>query len=250
MATLRTALKKAPRLRRLVKGLIRVLRQEPKITYGCMSDEDMVTLIGKDDPIILDIGCNDGSQTLWFLTLFKEARVFSFEPDPRARERYAANVQDDRALLFDLAISDTDGLKEFFVSSGFPPDEAKLTPENIADWDLSGSLRRPKKHLERFPWCAFDKSMIVKTKRLDSWVQEQGIGVIDFLWADIQGAEVDLVAGGKEALKKTRYFYTEYSNTELYEGQVNLNALLKLLPNFHVVRRYENDVLLKNRSVV
>ena len=81
---------------------------------------------------------------------------------------------------------------------------------------------------------------------LDSWVQKEGIGMIDFIWADVQGAEADIIAGGKEALRNTRYLYTEYSNTELYEGQVNLNQLLKLLPDFRVVRRYEYDVLLKN----
>ncbi|MEN9248224.1 MAG: hypothetical protein Q6L50_08560 [Gloeomargarita sp. GMQP_bins_120] len=37
----------------------------------------------------------------------------------------------------------------------------------------------------------------------------------DFIWADVQGAEVDLIQGGLQALANTRYFYTEYANTEL-----------------------------------
>jgi hypothetical protein len=81
---------------------------------------------------------------------------------------------------------------------------------------------------------------------LDSWVRDESLDAIDLIWADVQGAEVDLIAGGKEALKHTRYFYTEYSNTELYEGQINLRQLMALLPDFHVLRRYEKDVLLKN----
>lgn len=245
-SSMRRLLHKIPPVRRLIKELIRILRREPKITYGSIRDKDMIALIRKDDPVMLDIGCNDGSQTLWFLALFNKARVYSFEPDPRARERYLAKVKDGRAALFDLAISDTDGVRDFYVSSGIPPREQESPEEFTADWDLSGSIRRPKKHLEMVPWCKFDEKIAVNTKTLDSWVQEEGVGVIDFIWADVQGAEVDLIAGGKEVLRNTRYFYTEYSNTELYEGQVNLNQLLKLLPDFHVVRRYENDVLLKN----
>lgn len=245
-STLKGLIRRMPRVRWLIKELMRILRREQKITYGSISDKDIIALIGKDDPVILDIGCNDGSQTLWFLELFNNACVYSFEPDPRARTRYLANVKDGRAALFDLAISDINGVRDFYVSSGTPPFEQD-SPENLtADWDMSGSIRRPKKHLEIVPWCKFDGKIAVTTKTLDSWVQEEGIGLIDFIWADVQGAEVDLIAGAKEALRNTRYFYTEYSNTELYDGQVNLNQLLKLLPDFHVVHRYENDVLLKN----
>lgn len=245
-SSMRRLLHRMPRVKQLIKEVIRILRREPKITYESISAKHIIALIKKENPVILDIGCNDGSQTLWFLELFKKARVYSFEPDPRARKRYLAKVKDERAVLFDLAISGINGVRDFYMSSGTPPYEEE-SPENFTgDWDLSGSIRRPKKHLENVPWCKFDGKIAVNTKTLDSWVQEEGVGVIDFIWADVQGAEVDLIAGGKEALRNTRYFFTEYSNTELYEGQVNLNQLLKLLPDFHVVRRYENDVLLKN----
>ena len=50
----------------------------------------------------------------------QKARVYSFEPDPRARERYLAKVKDERAILFDMAISDTNGVRDFYVSSGTP----------------------------------------------------------------------------------------------------------------------------------
>jgi hypothetical protein len=111
---------------------------------------------------------------------------------------------------------------------------------------LSGSIRKPKEHLDVYPWCKFESKIVVKTRTLDSWAREEGVGVIDLIWADVQGAEADLIAGGKEALRRTRYFYTEYSNAELYEGQANLKQLLRLLPDFHVVHRYENDILLRN----
>jgi FkbM family methyltransferase len=242
----RKLLRTSPRGKRLIKDMICIFRREPKITWEAINDKDVIELIGKENPIILDIGSNDGTHTAWFLALFKLARVYSFEPDPRACERYLAKIRDKRAVLVDLAISDIDGVRDFYVSSGVPPCEQEWFESPPADWDLSGSIRKPKKHLEKYPWCRFDQKIAVATKTLDSWVRDEGLDVIDLIWADVQGAEVNLIAGGKEALRNTRYFYTEYSNTELYEGQINLKQLLALLPDFHVVRRYEKDVLLKN----
>ena len=71
---------------------------------------------------------------------------------------------------------------------------------------------------------------------------------IDFIWADVQGAEGDMIRGGQRALAKTRFLYTEYCNRELYEGQLSLRQMLGLLPEFEVVRRFPNDVLLENRA--
>jgi hypothetical protein len=116
-------------------------------------------------------------------------------------------------------------------------------------WDLSGSIRRPKNHIREHPWVKFDHVITVKTGRLDDWCAENDVKRVDFIWMDVQGAEGDVIAGGAEILKSTRYLYTEYSNTETYEGQLSLKALLKKVPLFDVVARYASDVLLINRNI-
>jgi hypothetical protein len=65
----------------------------------------------------------------------------------------------------------------------------------------------------------------------------------------VQGAEADLIAGAAESLKFTRYFYTEYNENEMYQGQVGLRKLMELLPDFELVVRFPDDVLLRNRSL-
>lgn len=228
-----------------ISGLLRVIRREPKITPGEFDLNSLPELLGKDDPVILDIGCNDGSHTLKFLSLFDRAAVYSFEPDPRAQERFKNKVTDERASLFDVALAAVDGSADFYVSGGYPSKEwEEVMPKG---WDMSGSIRKPTEHRQAYPWCTFDQKIEVKTQRLDSWCRAEGVDFIDFVWADVQGAEVDLIDGGQTALRQTRYLYTEYSNRELYEGQVRLKAILKLLPDFEIACRYENDVLLKNK---
>ena len=156
-------------------------------------------------------------------------------------------MNSERARLFELAISDTDGTTEFHVSDGRPPgDEQWLRPEG---WDLSGSIKKPKEHLVMHPWCTFNETITVATRKLDTWCSEEEIKSIDLIWADVQGAEENLIKGGERALRRTRYFYTEYSDRELYEGQISLCEIRALLPDFEVLYRFENDVLLRNRNL-
>ena len=232
-------------IRNGVKEVVRILRREPPIVPGEFDLGTLPKLLGKDDPVILDIGCNDGSHTLEFLRRFKNSKVYAFEPDPRALENFRGRVNADRVKLFDLAISDADGTAEFHVSDGLPPPEwEELRPKG---WDLSGSIKKPKEHLVMHPWCTFSGTITVKTKKLDTWCREEGIESIDLIWADVQGAEENLIKGAEKALRRTRYFYTEYSDQELYEGQIGLREIRKLLPHFDVFYRFSNDVLLKNR---
>jgi 2-O-methyltransferase len=233
-------------VRKAVSEIVRVLKREVRILPGELDLDELPKLLDKDDPLILDIGANDGSHTLEFLRLFSQARVCAFEPDQRALERFRAKVKSERVRHFDLAISDIDGTAEFHVSDGLPPgDEQSLRP---GGWDLSGSIRKPKEHLVTHPWCTFNETITVKTKRLDTWCREEGIESIDLIWADVQGAEENLIRGGTETLRRTRFLYTEYSDRELYEGQISLGEIRALLPNFEVLYRFDNDVLLKNRD--
>lgn len=213
-----------------------------------ITGERIKALVGRPDPIILEIGANDGEHTRMFLELFEDAKVFCFEPDARAQRRFLGNLIARPALhgwqLFRCAVGDKDGTIDFF------PSYADGVVQPIKEWDCSGSIRKPKTHLRRYPWCMFRPAVSVDIVRLDTWAQSwlDGEATIDFLWADVQGAEGDLIAGGRETLRRTRYFYTEYSNEEMYEGQARLDHILAALPEFELLTQYPNDVLLRNRQ--
>jgi hypothetical protein len=68
------------------------------------------------------------------------------------------------------------------------------------------------------------------------------------MWADVQGAESDLIEGAARFLRSVRYLYTEYNNDEQYEGQITLAGIANRLAGFELVRRYQSDVLFKNKS--
>ncbi len=222
----------------------------PPVTPGRLDLAYLREVVGTDSPLILEIGAHDGTNTRQLLSRFPGALLFAFEPDPRAIRKFKARVSDPRAQLAEIAIGAADGAAEFHVSTGVPP---HVPPEERAQyaegWDQSGSLRTPKAHAAVWPWVKFERTITVPVRRLDSWAREIGLdGPVDLIWADMQGAEGDLIAGGAATLAMTRYLYTEYSNDEWYEGQPTLAQLLDLLPSFRVLRRYAMDVLLENKA--
>lgn len=211
-------------------------------------------LLQTDSPVILDIGANDGETTADFLRQFPGARIAAFEPDPRAIRKFKARINDSRVRLYETAIGAVDGRAEFHVSSGVPPwatTNPKIEERHYPEgWDQSGSLRAPKNHGQFWPWVKFENTITISVMRLDSWVVGYFEGPslpIDLIWADVQGAEGDLIAGGQWTLKRTKFFWTEYSDSEWYEGQPPLRELAAMLPDFEIIRTFPKDVLFWNR---
>ena len=216
--------------------------QIPSVNHEPLTFEQIRALVGRDDPTIVEVGANVGQDTRRFLGTFPEGRVFCFEPDARAIARWRLKVRDPRATLVEAAVGSADGTVTFHVSGG------RKNETSTEEWNRSGSIRTPKTHLERWPWVSFPTTVEVASVRLDTWLAAQDIDRIDFLWADVQGAEGDLIAGAAKALSMTRYFYTEYSNEEWYEGQIDLAALVGLLPDFEVAEVFPMDVLFRRRG--
>ena len=193
--------------------------------------------------VLLEVGANDGTDTLKMSQIFTAAKIYCFEPEPRAIYEFKRRVRGPNVVLHEVALGAESGVIPFYRSSGTPPGRQQDFPQG---WHYSGSIRRPSGHLEVHPWCSFNEVLQVQIWTLDDWFEAAAESHIDFIWADVQGAEVDLVRGGKNALAHTRFLYTEFSEDELYEGQVGLQALMELLPGWRIHTKYANDVLLEN----
>lgn len=204
----------------------------------------------RTDSVVIEVGSNSGEDTQRLLENFPDAIVYCFEPDPRASKKWRDRVDSRRAQLEEIAISDAEGELLFYQSGGLPPGESQS--EFPDGWDLSGSIVEPKNHTLIHPWSSFDETIVVPAKTLDQVMQprlaqESGVLPVVLVWADVQGAERQLIDGGRDTLARTRYFYTEYSNDELYVAQPSLRQLLALLPDFKVEKIWTNDVLLVNK---
>jgi len=221
-----------------------ILRRECRRVDTSISVEEIRLLVERDDPVILELGCHDGEDSRRFLAEFPQIRLHCFEPDPRPIARF--QIDDPRCTLHQIAIAAEDGPVKFYLSGGRPPDD------RMPDWDLSSSIHKPTGHLIAHPWCTFTRTCRVQGMRLDSWhKQHSEITMIDFLWADLQGAEGDLIHGGRETLRNhTKYLYTEFYDTPMYEGQLTRKQILSALPEFEPLGIYEGyNILLQNRKL-
>jgi len=222
-------------------------REVPLVTWEPLSWGMVREIVGPAARVVLEVGAHHGTDTRNLLATFPDATIHCFEPDPRAAEIHAASIRDRRVHLHRLAVGATNGRADFHMSGGQRPDLPGTERSRYAKgWDQSGSLRRPTGHLKRHPWCTFSRTVPVEVRTLDAWSRKHAAGEIALIWADVQGAEGDLIAGGRETLARTRFLHCEYSDEELYEGEPTLAELLELLPDFEVVRRFPEDVLLRN----
>jgi len=194
------------------------------------------------NPVILEIGVHVGQDTKKMLALFPDSVYYGFECDPRNIATIKSSGLDSKMHLVEMAISNFDGEGDFYQSNGTPKDHSR---NNTA----SSSLHEPTGHLQHWPWVHFEAPISVPVCTLDSFCKKYGVYEIDFIWADIQGAEHNMILGGQNAFKRVKYLYTEYSNKEMYAGQKGLKTLLDALPgNWDIVKDFRSDILLENKS--
>lgn len=198
---------------------------------------------------LVEIGACSGKDTLIMLDVFAEAEVHSFEPDPRNVDILVKRIENDRFHLYQKAVSNKDGKITFFQSFG--PRDEHIPGIGRSMRMASGSIRKPKDHLRRHPWCTFNEGTEVASTRLDTWRNDNEIETIDLMWVDVNGGERDFIEGAREALSHTRYLYTEFGpdNAEVYDGGICKRQILDMLPNFEELFVHSNNVFMKNKEL-
>ena len=190
-----------------------------------------------DGATIFELGVNEMSDTFRLLDMLKSPTYYGFEPDPDhyKKAQQTANKYDLKINMINAAIASVSGKNTLYQSK-------------LADGSNPGcsSIRRPKNVLMDFPHVLFPGEQEVNSFSLDDFTDTHNINHIHFIWADIQGAEIDMIRGGQKTLLKTDYLLTEYSNNELYDGQAKLQRLIGELPGqWEVVTDYLADVFVK-----
>lgn len=189
------------------------------------------------NPIVFEIGARKGEDTEIIAKNCPHAKIYAFEPLVEHLDDWYELEKRHKIYSNMYAIGHIDGEINFHVSS------------DPANFKGSSSIRKPKDHITSFPNVKFDEIRSVPILKLDTYTNRENIDHIDFLWMDVQGAELDVIQGGQETLKKTKYLYSEYYNNEMYEGQVHWKEYKKQLPGtWQLLHDFGNDVLLENLS--
>jgi len=158
---------------------------------------------------VVDLGANEGDFSAAVLGLAPEARVLAVEPGPGPRERLQARLgSNPNVEIRPVAVAGETGTATF-----------RLTAH-----DHNSSLLRPRPESEERiggGWAVVQE-IEVPTVTLDELVGEQSV---DVLKLDVQGAELDVIAGGRRALARTRAVLLEMNLFSQYEGDATFDAL-------------------------
>ena len=80
--------------------------------------------------------------------------------------------------------------------------------------------------------------------KIDTFVKEKNIGHIDLLYADVEGAQRELILGAQASLEKTDYLFLE---TQVLWGGPNKTQLIEMLEARFVVEiKLGVDTVFKN----
>lgn len=164
-----------------------------------------------ENPIIVEAGAYDGTDTKRMSILWPKGVIHAFEPVPEVYEKLLKKTYKiPNIKSYKAALSNKNGTAIFYNSS--------LTQSPHTPY-ASGSLLEPKEHLNVAPHVAFNSTINVETYTLDTWAKKNNIKKIDGLWLDMQGFALDMLKASPHILKTVKLIYVEVELIEAYKGQ-------------------------------
>ena len=163
--------------------------------------------------IVVDVGAHTGLYSLVCASLVgEEGKVYAFEPVPWLADRiieHAALNSMSNIYVYKIALGARSGVKKLFLS--------KVEGEG---WSS----------LYRWRWTS-DEYILVNVTSLDEWICKQGIGRIDLLKVDVEGAEFDVLLGAQEALSQgiIRAAIVEFNEQTRKCAGFSVHEILQLL---------------------
>ena len=168
---------------------------------------DMIEALLGPDSVILEAGAADGKDTVTLAGLKGGSiQVVALEPVPVAFERLretTANVSNVRAMQ--VAVSSESGEVDMWESVG-------------AGGSDSSSILDPAMHGQFFSDVSFDSKIRVEAFTIDDLLQRIGLPRFDFMWLDLQGLELNVLAASPKARDQVKAIYMEVSRHQLYAG--------------------------------
>ena len=179
------------------------------------TDENILALVSQlipEKPNILEAGAHYGVDTIRMKYVWPKSTIYAFEPNPNTfsiLEKVASRLKG--VHCYELALSDYEGEISFHISV----------------WDGASSLLECS---EWHRWAYRDSPPIsVRCTTLNQWARANQIPPIDFIWCDIEGAELMVLKHGLDVLKNVKAIYVEVNFKEYRQGMVQYCDLATFL---------------------
>jgi FkbM family methyltransferase len=196
------------------------------------SEAKMIRNLSSNYPLFIDIGANVGVWTVALAAAHPKAHVYCFEPTPNSFSMLRHNVALNRlqnVIATQIAVSDSAGVLSFQVTEN----ESilnRLAPSKESAEDL---------HRGRFTNA---RTIDVESICLDDFCKDRRIDRIGFLKIDVEGAEVCVLRGAEQLLRKRAIdlIFIEVDPDNLRELGDSIDDLATVMKNvrytFHMLR--------------
>ncbi len=151
--------------------------------------------MGVDLRSVVDVGAHEGGWTTYVRTHFPGAASVMIEAHPERRstlERYCAEHAGCRYAGMLVGRERREGVAFHLADSG----------SSLLDDASAGGAR----------------TVMLPMRTLDEVLDGLGVGAVDLLKLDVQGAELEVLAGARETLRRTTLVLLEVSLRRLYAG--------------------------------
>lgn len=153
---------------------------------------------------IMDIGAMDGADTETLELNFKTGNVYIIEPHPILHSLICKNRPSFKS--FNLAASNITSELEFNIVSTA---NSNLGISSLYDRTDNCSWAKPSQ---------FEK-ILVKSMRMDEFMEAQLIDTIDLLKIDVEGHSFEVLQGFGERLTSIKCIHIENEHTEVWKNQ-------------------------------
>jgi FkbM family methyltransferase len=160
-------------------------------------------LLGKPDPVILDVGAHWGESVEFFSSIFPRAEIHSFEPDPQSFSTLKDVADRLGTKAYNAAVSDRSGTVDYYAQD--LSHLGGLYPINRDSSDSLGYARSAK-----------NEKLAVLATTLSEFLSSNGIARVDLLKIDVQGAEEDVLKGAGAELGRVANISVECNLFDFY----------------------------------
>lgn len=161
------------------------------------ADRGEMLLLGalvRPDSVVFDVGANVGVMSLYAARRAVAGEVHAFEPSPPHIERLKRNISMNgfrNILINPVGLSSAPGRRTLFLPAA---EDGIRNTGGASFFAFAGEAEAD----------CIERQDGIETVRLDDYVAERKLGRLDVMKIDVEGAELEVLKGGPDALARFR----------------------------------------------
>lgn len=181
---------------------------------------ELISQFLPENPVMIEAGGHYGEDSVRLAYFWPKGTVHAFEPNPTAFTKLLQNTKPySNVHCYPLALNDEKGVFPFYINTTGGNDGASSLLEAGEIW----------------LWYYKDIQIEVPAVTLDEWQEEFKIGMVDFMWLDLEGLELRVLQAAKNILTTCKVIYTEVNHREYRKNMVQYEELKEYLDSHEFV---------------